>query len=724
PAPLPVVDPDARVQTGPGVPTWRWTTVDLSWSGPLPRDHEIRLWLVSPGEKLALALASVALILALGLKLTGLPRRLLKQTPGAAMVLLAIGFTGVPTPSPAQAFPSPEMLDTLKSRLLEPPDCVPACADIPYMVLETSESELHILLTVNAREAVAVPVPGNGESWAPKGLRLDGAPFDQIRRSANGSYLVALPRGTWHLELSGPLPPRAQVELPLPLRPHRVDTMGHAWRVEGIDEDGRPGTQLQLVRSERQTAQSEPLQPTQLPPLLRIQRTLHLGVDWRVETRASRLSPADAPILVAVPLIPGERVLTEDERVKDGSLLVSLAPGQREARWDASLEPVDSLTLRAPRDDRLSEEWRVDVSPLWHLEATGIPVVHHLGRLDRWLPTWRPWPGEQVHLAVSRPAGVLGPTLTVDQSTYRLIPGRRLTEATLDLVLRSSQGGEQIILLPVGAELQRVSVDGVERPLRLEDKALTLPLVPGSQRIRIQWRQPDPLDTFYWPPAPNLGTPSVNASVQVALGADRWVLLTGGPPLGPAVLFWGLVVVLVPIALALGRNRMTPLGTRDWLLLGLGLTQAGIWVGLLVVGWLFALGLRGRAADTERRWRFNLMQLGLFLLSLIALAALFAAVKQGLLGSPQMQIAGNGSSAAQLNWYQDRSGPELPRPWVVSVPILVYRGLMLAWALWLAFRLLAWLRWGWEQFSRPVLWREIKLKLPMRRKAARSEDTV
>jgi hypothetical protein len=37
---------------------------------------------------------------------------------------------------------------------------------------------------------------------------------------------------------------------------------------------------------------------------------------------------------------------------------------------------------------------------------------------------------------------------------------------------------------------------------------------------------------------------------------------------------------------------------------------------------------------------------------------------------------------------------------------------MLAWALWLAFRLLAWLRWGWGQVSTPVLWREVKLKLP------------
>jgi len=65
------------------------------------------------------------------------------------------------------------------------------------------------------------------------------------------------------------------------------------------------------------------------------------------------------------------------------------------------------------------------------------------------------------------------------------------------------------------------------------------------------------------------------------------------------------------------------------------------------------------------------MQIGLFLFSLAALSALVVALRQGLLGQPEMQIASNGSTATRLNWYQDRSGPELPRVWVISVPILV-----------------------------------------------------
>jgi hypothetical protein len=87
-----------------------------------------------------------------------------------------------------------------------------------------------------------------------------------------------------------------------------------------------------------------------------------------------------------------------------------------------------------------------------------------------------------------------------------------------------------------------------------------------------------------------------------------------------------------------------------------------------------------------------------------------------------MQIAGNGSHAGSLDWYQDRTGPALPEIWVVSVPILVYRVLMLAWALWLAFRVIAWLRWGWQELSSPVLWRELKLHLPGPRPRPRADQ--
>ena len=92
-------------------------------------------------------------------------------------------------------------------------------------------------------------------------------------------------------------------------------------------------------------------------------------------------------------------------------------------------------------------------------------------------------------------------------------------------------------------------------------------------------------------------------------------------------------------------------------------------------------------------------------LTFAALGNLFWSIENGLLGLPEMQIAGNGSAASMLRWYLDRAGATLPRPWVLSVPLMVYRLAMLAWALWLAQALLRWLRWGWDCFSGGGLWR-------------------
>lgn len=69
-----------------------------------------------------------------------------------------------------------------------------------------------------------------------------------------------------------------------------------------------------------------------------------------------------------------------------------------------------------------------------------------------------------------------------------------------------------------------------------------------------------------------------------------------------------------------------------------------------------------------------------------------------------MQIAGNDSTAYQLNWYVDRSDAGLPQARFVSVPLFGYRLLMLGWALWLAGALLGWLKWGWSAFAQGGFW--------------------
>jgi hypothetical protein len=316
-----------------------------------------------------------------------------------------------------------------------------------------------------------------------------------------------------------------------------------------------------------------------------------------------------------------------------------------------------------------------------------------------------PWPGESVSIEISRPEGFPGQTLTIDHSALEMRPGLRSSESTLSLEIRSSRGVQHAFVLPETAELVSVAINGSPQPIRQEQRTVTVPIVPGTQTIGFVWRSPRGIATRVHSPRFGLGIPSVNAETTIPMPADRWTLAVGGGRLGPVVLFWSLLFVVALLALALGRTRSTPLGGPQWFLLGLGLTQAPLWVAAIVAGWLLALGWRLRHGTEVSDNRFNWMQIALALWTAAALAGLFVSIRQGLLGLPEMQIAGNGSSAQTLRWFHDLTGDELPIVWVVSAPLMAYRLAMLAWALWIAWALISWLRWGWNAFAAGGLWR-------------------
>lgn len=704
------VDPEAVASTGPGLPVWSWRSVPLSWNGPVAADQRIELVLLSPGVNLLLDLARVALVALLALRVIGRPVGRLRMSGGLLPGLLAaICLAGPLLPAgrtaQAQTLPSGELLEELRTRLLAPPDCLPACAQVPRLHLDVRDDRLLLRMEVEVRERTAIPLPAQPGQWLPSSVLVDDRPAAGLFRTPNGELWVGLEAGVHELLLSGSTAQRAAIQLPLPLRPHRVTVAAQGWSVAGIDPSGLVQGGLQLTRL-ADDPQAGALEPRTLPGFARVERTLRLGTEWMVETHVRRLSPPGSALTLVVPLLAGEAVVSDGVVVKDGAVHIALGPNAAQTGWQSILDRRERIELRAAETSHWVEQWAADVSPLWHVAAAGIPVTHHQDRNANWFPTWRPWPGETVTLTVTRPEGIGGQTLTIDRSHLQVVPGRRATEAQLSLTVRSSQGSQHTIGLPDEAELTGVSIDGIDQPIRLEAGRLVLPVAPREQTVEIAWRQAAGIGAHFRTPAIDLGAPSVNAHLQATLGDDRWILFTAGPQLGPAVLFWGVLVVVALLAAMLGRLQLTPLRSRHWLLLGIGLSQSPMLPAAVVVGWLFLLGARGRWAQRFDNARlFNALQLAIGVATLLALASLFAAVEQGLLGRPDMQIAGNFSYGNTLNWYQDSAVAAYPQGRVVSVPLLVYRLLMLAWALWLAFALLGWLRWGWQCLSADGLWR-------------------
>jgi hypothetical protein len=123
---------------------------------------------------------------------------------------------------------------------------------------------------------------------------------------------------------------------------------------------------------------------------------------------------------------------------------------------------------------------------------------------------------------------------------------------------------------------------------------------------------------------------------------------------------------------------------------------------------LLACGAREKWRSDVSWWRFDLIQVGIAGLTIVALMALVASLPSGLLGSPDMQVSGNHSYGNSLSWFADRSGSVLPVASAWSVPMLAYKALILGWALWLSFAMLRWLPWVWQCFSSQGFWRSRK----------------
>ena len=710
-------DPSIVVQTGEGLPRQAWRSANLAWNGPVKSDQQLRLYLVPPWLGRILALAQVGLLIALGWLLLRRPLRLRGDlvAPRSLLAGLAMLVLLAPMSASAVEFPPKEILDSLKERLLQVPDCAPDCVAIGEMAVDVTPARLHVSLQVSTAAPTAIALPGDSASWSPTGVRIDGNPAVALERASSGQLWLALPAGIFTVDLAGPLPGRDSIQIPLPMPPRRATFKARGFELSGIHEDGAVDESISLARiaSTKEGGNDFTESAPTLPPFLRVARTLKLGLKWEVETTVTRETGAGAPLVIEIPLLPGESVTTADIRTEKtrGTVSLSLAPGEANATWKSTLAESRAIALRVdPKTaSRWSEIWRAEVSPIWHATFAGIPPVRRDSASSTRTPEWRPWPGEEVHIAIDKPGGVTGRTLTIDASTLNVEPGLRSTQLGLVLELRSSRGTEHTIGLPAGAEVTSTSRDNVPQPIRRQGQDLILSIPPGKHTINVNWRQSVGVSSCFRAPAVDLRAPSTNSTVNLTLMEEpRWVLWLAGPFVGPVVGWWAVLAIVLLASIVLARTLLTPLRTHHWLLLGLGLTQIDPVASLFVVACLLCLGWRARMQANEARPAFyDLGQIALAVLILVSVYACVSVIDMGLGRLPDMFITGNQAAGNQLTWLQDRADPTLARPWVLSVPRWGYRLFIVAWALWLVVAALRWAPWVWSCLKQHGLWKPI-----------------
>ncbi len=703
--------PGAKVQTGPGIPAWRWNSYLLRWNGPVEPGQTMRLvilprWLVAFWRMAMLGLGLAVLWWVGRDSLRALRRlRLPLGSSAAVLALLALPAALVLAPAAVRAeVPTPELLRELGDRLLRAPDCAPTCATIDRADVTVMEDSLEIVLAVNALETVAVPLPGAEDGWLPERVVVDGAGAGHVYRDPGGRLWLALDAGSRRVVLDGRLPDSARVEVAFPSVPRLVDVRARGWEVGGLRGRGLVSDTLELSR-QRPADQGEApeIAGTRFPAWLRVERTVGLGLDWSVTTRVVRVAPAEGAINVAVPLLPGEAVVSDGTVVRDGRVEVALGSAENAYVWRSTLARTDSLSIEAPTDARWSERWQFRVGSIWHANIDGVPL-YASGDVT-WQPVFLPLPGESLRLTISRPDAVEGELLAIDRAALQTSFGSRSSDSSLEFEYRSSLGGPHVIELPAGSRLTSLVQDGNDLPLPAEGVSVRIPTLPGSHSVRLTWRDDRPIGIRMSTPAVDLQAPSSNIAVSAEMPRNRWLLGLDGPIVGPAVLYWPALAALLLVALLLGRLQLAPLATWQWFLLGLGFSTFAWPAYALVVIWLLAMGWRGQWSDTKSDTDFRNWQIVVGLLSVVALGALVLSIPIGLLGVPDMHIVGNGSFGHQLNWFQDRSGGPLPVADVYSLPLWIYKAAILVWALWLAFALVRWLPWAWRCFSHGGIWR-------------------
>lgn len=720
---------DTQIQTGPGQPDWSWNRASFSWNGPVSNDQILTLTLASPAwVRLGSVLsAALALIVSALLVLAVLPSNLHLHLPpfarGLAPGLLALGVLGPFADAQAEQapveLPSRALLTELEQRLLEAPPCFPDCASLANAEVALTRDELVLTLTYHSGALISAPLL-TSQTWSPTKITIATAQNPQDRQpavlsGAAGRLQVALPAGIHEVQLSGPVGHLDRFELGWPLNPGALTTrIANGWGMSGMARGRIARGALSFEReTQPQTAAAEAnaaatLAPDPAKPFVTIERLFDFGLEWTVTTVVRRVAPIQGSFALEVPLLPGEAVINADIPVDADSANLQFGRTTRQFQWRSRLPSSPQLTLSTQSTTDRRERWVLLPSNLWHLAYSGlVPVIYSQARG----PAFRPYQGESLTVTLTATTPIPGTTVTVDQALHRIEPGDRQQSHALELSLRASLGGSYVIELPPGDHtLIDVLVDGDVAPLNLADNRLTLPQVPGETDYEISWTtnrsaNAGLLGTLFETNPPTLATPANNLTTEVEFPTDRWVLFLGGPALGPAMLYWGFLAVVIVLALILVRIPGLPLTRTDAILLSLGLSLCNLPATLLVALWLLLLRFRANLmAVSQRRWLKNVLQVGIGFLSVVTLIQLISSVPFALLGSPDMQIVGNNSSAYSYQWFNDHSAGELNNAWVVSVPLWVYRAAMLLWSLWLAFALIRWAQWAWQAFSQPRLW--------------------
>ncbi|MDD2760267.1 MAG: hypothetical protein PHH11_08220 [Methylomonas sp.] len=233
------IDPEANLQTGPGLPQWHWHSVQLSWNGSVDDKQQIRLWFLSPPWSMLMHILIALLSAVMTSQMLGIITQPWRLSWPKLSVWLLLPLLIMPNKDGYADIPDPKLLEQLKNRMLEEPQCLPACAQIPAMNLEITPDTMTIELQIHVQRALAVPLPARLGQWFPEQVGVDGDDAHALIRQDDGSLWLGLTEGVHKVVMRGIHLPQNKFVLPLPLNPQHASVGRDGWRVDGVYENGK-----------------------------------------------------------------------------------------------------------------------------------------------------------------------------------------------------------------------------------------------------------------------------------------------------------------------------------------------------------------------------------------------------------------------------------------------------------------------------------------------------
>ena len=663
------------IQLGVGLPTWKGTSTVRGWIDGQPESEPMSILVLDPDTKRWLAILAGLLIVSLGWRRTNLH---LSKT--ALCMLIGMGWsTVVSLDASADTSTSPTVVQTqlpldlpsanVTSLLLDhhfPNICTEDCINIALadLTMDAQTKRMHVWLEVHALEEAVLKIPGPIEQWAVDSIQREGTPILELRKSEQGFLEAKIPAGVWSIDISGPVTQGIQLEWPM--RPHRIDVSKSDWAVQGILDNGQINDRIQLTPTKEQST------PNQHVGLLSWTQNFSLDSQWLVEHTLTR-SPTSAEHSLSIPLAlrEGERILSTEMRSDDGKWIAQLASGETTVQWTSQLPISTQLVLEYEDilDLPIALEWSVECGYANHCTFQGPPQTKHIGNNNHWIPTWHPYPSEQLHVSVMPLNAATGQTSNIQQLQLEHNIGHRWIRSSLKLTTESSVQEQIELGLPEGSTITSVHINNTPYPFA-PSTTLALLTTIGQDELSIQWKSPNTewLTTL---PSPTIDIPISNATLSVVHNDNSAVLwasdfwTTAQPP-------WLVCIgLLLLMALGLARHPASNRSFGTWVFVLLGSSFAGFDIGKVLLPIIVIHHL------TQRKWWTTVLDL--LIVGMLSLCSIWILI------DPSLPIWF--WEKEQLQWYQDVT-TSIPTIRVWSIPSIWGQIVWFTWSGWIVYRLI------------------------------------